>query len=78
MNLVGWGTRVAVAGAVRLTDTYVVDGSVNLVAQAQKWAGRVASILQTGRVQHYIAFTAVLAALIAAAAYLLGGAWMPF
>jgi NADH-quinone oxidoreductase subunit L len=77
VNLVGWGTRVAVAGAVRLVDIWVVDGSVNLVAQAQKWAGRVVSILQTGRVQHYIAFTAVLAALIAAAAYILSGAWWP-
>jgi NADH-quinone oxidoreductase subunit L len=77
VNLVGWGTRVAVAGAVRLTDIWVVDGSVNLVAQAQKWAGRLTSILQTGRVQHYIAFTAVLAALIAAAAYVLGGNWWP-
>jgi NADH-quinone oxidoreductase subunit L len=78
VNLVGWGTRVAVAGAIRLTDTWVVDGAVNLVAQAQKLAGRLTSILQTGRVQNYIAFSAVLAALIAAAAYVLGGGpWWP-
>jgi len=76
VNLVGWGTRVTVATAVRLVDTYVVDGLVNLVAQAQKWAGRVAGIIQTGRVQHYIAFTAVLAALTIAAVYLIA-AWVP-
>jgi NADH-quinone oxidoreductase subunit L len=76
VNLVGWGTRVGVATAIRLFDTYVVDGLVNLVGWAQKWAGMLAAIIQTGRIQQYIAFTAVLAALTVAAVYILGG-WVP-
>ena len=37
---------------------------------------RFAAMLQTGRVQHYIAFSALVAALIAAAIYILGGHWI--
>lgn len=76
VNGVGWGTRAVVAEAARWMDTYVVDGSVNLVARAQLWAGRITAIIQTGRVQQYIAFMAILAALTVAAVYVLAG-WVP-
>jgi NADH-quinone oxidoreductase subunit L len=76
VNLVGWATSRVFAGLARLADTWIVDGLVNVVAEAQKLAGRFASMLQTGRVQHYIAFSALIAALIAAAIYVLGGHWI--
>jgi NADH-quinone oxidoreductase subunit L len=73
VNGVGWLWGTALTWATGLADTWVVDGLVNLVAQAQKLAGQFAVMLQTGRVQHYIGFSVLIAALIAAAVYMYGG-----
>ncbi|MGQ9729903.1 MAG: NADH-quinone oxidoreductase subunit L [Candidatus Zipacnadales bacterium] len=72
VNAVGWVWGFALTWITRLIDTYVVDGVVNLIGETQKWAGRVVTILQTGRVQQYIAMSALAAALIVAVIYLLG------
>jgi NADH-quinone oxidoreductase subunit L len=76
VNVVGWLWGSALTWATRLADTYIVDGAVNLIAEAQKFVGRIVIIFQTGRVQQYIAFTALIAALLAAAVYVLGGHWV--
>jgi hypothetical protein len=71
----GWLWGTGLTWAARLADTWIVDGAVNLVGESQKLAARFAVMLQTGRVQQYLAFSALLAALLAAAAYVLGGHW---
>ena len=75
VNAMGWLWGTGLTWAARLADTWIVDGAVNLVGESQKLAARFAVMLQTGRVQQYLAFSALLAALLAAAAYVLGGHW---
>jgi NADH-quinone oxidoreductase subunit L len=51
-----WFVRVGVLGlanAMRVFDTYVIDGAVNGVATVTRYAGATMRQLQTGRLQNY-------------------------
>lgn len=71
VNLVGWGTRVVVAGVSAWVDKWIVDGAVNLVGWMTKTLGEGGARLQTGRVQEYIQGLILIACGVAAAVYLL-------
>ena len=77
VNFVGWFVGLVVTTWSGLIDNWVVDGAVNLVAQIQSWAGRIVTLFQTGRVQHYLAYTSLTAALIVAILVIVIG-WAPF
>ncbi len=73
VNGTGWFFGLVLTAWTGIFDNKVVDGAVNLVAWIQNWAGRIVTIFQTGRVQHYIAFSALMLALIAAAVVVMTG-----